>query len=65
MNTATILLKLERLLDTLEGEARRCEERAMDLTGTSAISRAGMALAYDKAAQAVNNLIDDIRGEQQ
>jgi hypothetical protein len=65
MTNITILLKLEHLLDTLEGEARRCEDRAMDLTGTAAISRAGMAVAYDKAAQAVNHLIDDIRGEQQ
>jgi len=65
MTNTKILLKLEHLLDTLEGEARRCEDRAMDLTGTSAISRAGMAVAYDKAAQAVIKLIDDIRGEQQ
>jgi hypothetical protein len=65
MTNIKILLKLENLLDTLEGEARRCEDRAMDLTGTSAIRREGMAVGYDKAAQAVIHLIDEIREEQQ
>ena len=65
MTNIKILLKLENLLDTLEGEARRCEDLAMDLSGISAIRREGMAVGYDKAAQAVIHLIDEIRGEQQ
>jgi len=65
MTNTKILLKLEYLLDTLEGEARSSEKRAWDLSGTAAIRRQGMAVAYDEAAKAVIDLIDDIKGEQQ
>ena len=65
MNTATILLKLERLLDTLEGEARFSEKQAETGVGIPALRRLGMAYAYDEAARAVIDLIDGIKGEQQ
>ena len=65
MTNTKILLKLEQLLDTLEGEARFCEERAEGSGQTFAIRRLGMAYAYDVAAKAVLDLIDDIEGEQQ
>ena len=65
MTDTKTLMKLECLLDTIEGEARRCEDLAMDLSGTSAISRQGMPYAYDKAARALIDLIDDLKGETQ
>jgi hypothetical protein len=65
MNTATILLKLERLLDTLEGAAHFCEETAEQHFGHIASRRSGMAYAYNDAAKDLIHLIDDIKGEQQ
>jgi hypothetical protein len=65
MTNITILLKLEHLLDTLEGEARHCRGKEASLRGVPRVLRKGMAVAYDEAAQAVIKLIDDITREQQ
>jgi hypothetical protein len=61
MTDTNTLMKLEYLLATLEGEARHFNH-AWELSGTAAIRRQGMALAYDEAAKALIDLIDDLKG---
>ena len=63
MTDTKTLMKLEYLVATLEGEARFSEKHAKDISGTAAIRRQGMAYAYDEAAKALIDLIDDLKGE--
>ena len=65
MTDTKTLMKLEYLLATLEGEARFSDKIAETGSGTSAIRRLGMAYAYDEAAKALIDLIDDLKGETQ
>lgn len=80
MTDNNTLMKLEYLLATLEGEARFSRKKgekyvetgigtAAKLTksqrGDFAVFRSGMAYAYDEAAKALIDLINDLKGETQ
>ena len=61
---AKTLLKLEYLRATIEGEARFSEKHAKTLSGTAAMRREGMAVAFDEAERALRALIDELESEQ-
>jgi len=65
MTDNNTLMKLERLLGSLEDEARFSESHAETGSGIFAIRRNGMAYAYDDAAKALIDLINDLKGETQ